>query len=387
MISKQKLASFIRSKSFIIFLVVTVILAVLPFVVSIFAKGSYSFFLFTCTLIFIYGLYAASWNFLSNSGQGSLGHAVFLGIGGFASAIIGTKIASVIAAGLGVYTIPIGILSVLLQVIVILIGGLLSAVIGLLIGLVCVRLKAWYLAIVTFGFSVIAATLSSQFDSITNGINGFPPVTLVPSGYPFYILVIIFAVSSIGIMYLVMKSRVGLAFRAIHSNEAEAKMIGINTTKYKLIAFVISTFFAGVAGGLYVYFYRFVDNSNFLPNLSFAPLIMAVIGGLGTVAGPIIGSIFMTTIEQVLATQGVTQSLNNLIGPIFPNAGYVGPPLTYLFIGIILLVIVIFSPKGLMPLFRKMYNYILTHTEEGPKKPKEPKKLKEKKIKVKETKK
>lgn len=374
MINKEKLVAFLRSKSFLMFLIVTLILLVLPLFVNLIAKNIFSFFLFTCTLIFIFGIYAASWNFLTNSGQGSLGHAVFLGIGGFSSAIIGTKIANAIAAGLGVYTIPLGFLSVILQVIVILIGGLLSAVIGLLIGLACVRLKTWYLAIVTFGFSVIAGTLSSQFDFITNGINGFPPVTLVPGGYPFYILVISFAVSSIGIMYLVMKSRIGLAFKAIHGNESEARMIGINTTKYKLIAFVISTFFAGVAGGLYVYFYRFVDNSIFLPSLSFLPLIMTVIGGLGTVAGPIVGSIIMTTLEQILATQGVTQSLNNALGPIFPNAGYVGPPLTYLFIGALLLVIVIFSPKGLMPQFRKLYNYILTHTEESPNKPKEAKK-------------
>ncbi len=87
-------------------------------------------------------------------------------------------------------------------------------------------------------------------------------------------------------MYLIMKSRMGLAFRAIHSNEAEAKMIGINTAKYKLIAFTISTFFAGIAGGLYVYFIQFVDNSIFSPTNSFLPLIMTVIGGLGTVSGP-----------------------------------------------------------------------------------------------------
>jgi len=80
---------------------------------------------------------------------------------------------------------PIGLSSVLIQVLVILIGGLLSAGIGLLIGLACVRLKAWYLAIVTFGFSVIAETLSSQFDSITNGINGFPPATFVQAATHF----------------------------------------------------------------------------------------------------------------------------------------------------------------------------------------------------------
>ncbi|MGD0406560.1 MAG: branched-chain amino acid ABC transporter permease [Candidatus Bathyarchaeia archaeon] len=358
MLNKQKLSTLVQSKSFQLFLIATAILVLIP----IFIRNS--FFMFVFTLIFIFGIYAASWNFLANSGQGSLGHAVFLGIGGFASAIIGTKISVAIISASGVYTMPIGFLSVLIQVLVILVGGLLSAGIGLLIGLACVRLKAWYLAIVTFGFSVIAETLSSQFDSITNGINGFPPATFVPSGYPFYLLVILFAVASISVMYLLMKSRMGLAFRAIHGNEAEARMIGINTAKYKLIAFVISTFFAGLAGGLYVYFYGFVDNSIFSPTNSFTPLIMTVIGGLGTVAGPVVGSIFFTSVGQILSTQSVTQSLNNTLGPFFPNAGYVGPPLTYLFIGVILLVIVIFFPKGLTPLFHKFYKYIMT--EEKP---------------------
>ena len=359
MLSTQKLTGFLRSRGLQIFLASFVILALMPLLVRD------SFFLFVFTLIFIYAIYAASWNFLANSGQGSLGHAVFLGIGGFASAIVGTRLSLAIVTALKVSSIPIGPLSVLLQVSVLLLGGLLSAGIGLLIGLACVRLKAWYLAMVTFGFSVIADTLSSQFDSFTNGVNGFTPTALVPSGFPFYILVISFAVTSVGVMYAVMKSRMGFAFRAIHGNEAEAKMIGINTAKYKLIAFTISTFFAGIAGGLYVYFFGFVQNSIFSPDLSFLPLIMTVIGGLGTVSGPIIGSIFLTSIMQILTLQPVAQGLSHTLGRFFPNVGYVGPPLTYVFIGVILIVIVIFSPKGLESLFRKFYKYLTT--EDKPK--------------------
>jgi branched-chain amino acid transport system permease protein len=263
-----------------------------------------------------------------------------------------------------------GTISLLIQISILLIGGLISAGIGLLIGLACVRLKAWYLAMVTFGFSVIAFTLSSQFDSFTNGINGFRTPIFVSGGYPFYILVISFATASITVMYLIMKSRMGLAFRAIHGNEAEARMIGINAAKYKLIAFVISTFFAGIAGGLYAYFIQFIDNSVFSPANSFLPLIMTVIGGLGTVSGPIIGAIFLTSVQQILTTQSVTQSLSTTLGPLFPKVGYVGPPLTYLIIGVILLIIVIFSPQGLTSLFRKFYKYIITEDKPGGAKPK-----------------
>jgi len=359
---QQKLFAFLRSRSFQLLVVCFAVLALIPVLITD------TFFLYVFTLIFIFSIYAASWNFLANSGQGSLGHAAFLGIGGFASAIIGTRITNALIGALGVNSLPIGALSVFIQVSVLLIGGLVSAGIGLLIGLACVRLKAWYLAMVTFGFSVIAFTLSSQFDSFTNGINGFAPTTLVPTGYPFYILVIAFAATSISVMYLIMRSRIGLAFKAIHGNESEARMIGINTAKYKLIGFVISTFFAGLAGGLYVYFIQFVDNSIFSPANSFLPLIMTVIGGLGTVIGPIIGAVFLTSITQILANQAVTQSLNTTLGPLFPKVGYAAPPLAYLIIGVILLVIVIFSPKGLVTLFHKFYNYLMS--EEKPKKAK-----------------
>jgi len=351
---KQFLTAFLHSRGFQLLLVTFAILAVLPIV------ETDSFFIYILTLIFVFAIYAASWNFLANSGQGSLGHAVFLGIGGFSSAIIGGSISRALVGALGVTVMPIGALSVFVQIVVLLVGGLVSGGIGLLIGLACVRLKAWYLAMVTFGFSVIASTLSSQFDSFTNGINGFTPVTLVPKGFPFYILVISFALASIITMYLIMRSRMGLAFRAIHGNEAEAKMIGINTAKYKLIAFVISTFFAGIAGGLYSYFLTFVDNSIFSPANSFLPLIMTVIGGLGTVVGPIIGAIFLVSIQQILALPGVVDSLRASLGSYFPGVSNVGPPLSYLIIGVILLLIVIFAPKGLISFFRKFYIYLKT---------------------------
>ncbi|HSQ48826.1 MAG TPA: branched-chain amino acid ABC transporter permease, partial [Candidatus Deferrimicrobiaceae bacterium] len=239
---KLSLNALLRSRSFLLLVAFFAALILLPILITD------NFFLTVLTLITIFAIYASSWNFLANSGQGSLGHAVFLGIGGFSSAIIGGSIATAAESWLGTTQMPIGVLSVTIQVVSLLIGGLLSAGVGLLIGLACVRLKAWYLAMVTFGFSVIAATLSSQFDSITQGINGYATTTLVSKGFPFYVLVVSFAVTSIAAMYLIMKSRMGLAFKAIHGNEAEAKMIGINTAKYKLLAFVISTFFAGVAG-------------------------------------------------------------------------------------------------------------------------------------------
>ena len=163
------------------------------------------FIIYVLTLVNIFTMYSSSWNLLAYSGQGSLGHAAFLGIGGFTS--------SLMAINLGIPPM-IGVI----------IGGLFSAFIGLLIGLACVRLRAWFLAMVTFGFSVIAETVTRYFDPITHGVFGFQTPLLVPSGTPFYYLSLSIAVLTIIFIYLVMNSKIGLAFRAIRENEQEARM-------------------------------------------------------------------------------------------------------------------------------------------------------------------
>jgi branched-chain amino acid transport system permease protein len=348
MVPRQKLALLFGSKKFLLTLGAFVVALVIPLV------NTDAFFLYVLTLITIYTIYASSWNLLATSGQGSLGHAVFLGVGGFSAALIGGSLASAASAAMGVSRVT-GPVALLIQVFVLLLGGLFSAGIGLLIGLACVRLKAWFLAMVTFGFSVIAESLFNQFDYFTHGNTGFPPVLLVSKGFPFYLLSLSFAAASILVIFLIMRSRMGIAFRAIRENESEARMVGINTSKYKLSAFIISTFFAGIAGGLFAFFIRYIDNSIFLPSYSFTPLIMSVIGGLGTITGPIIGAFILVTTQTVLDLPSVTTFLQNLVGPVFPGVSNVGPPLSYLVIGVFLVLIVIFAPKGVIALLPKLY--------------------------------
>jgi branched-chain amino acid transport system permease protein len=152
-----------------------------------------------------------------------------------------------------------------------------------------------------------------------------------------------------------MKSKWGLAFKAIRENELEAKMIGINTAKYRLLAFVISTFFAGLAGGLLVESQLFIQVDIFRAENSFLPLIMAVIGGLGTIEGPIIGSIIIVTIDAFAPlTYGYLQFLH----PLFGGVSNVGPPLKFVGLGLFLILVVIFLPQGLIHLIRKAYNYL-----------------------------
>ncbi len=289
------------------------------------------------TLIALFTIYASSWNLLATSGQGSLGHAAFLGIGGFTSSLLALNL-----------DVP--------PIIGIFIGALFSAGIGFLIGLTCVRLKAWFLGMVTFGFAVIAETLVSHFDDFTHGVMGFRTAPLVPLGLPFYYLALFLALSCVIIIYFVMKSKVGLAFRAIRQNESEAKMIGINTAKYKLYAFVISTFIAGLAGGLYAHFLRYIRVSIFTAANSFEPLMMSVIGGLGTIEGPIIGSIILVTIDSYLP------NIDKFLPVV--NGIFVGPYLRLLCLGIFLVIVVIFLPKGVSSLVHKIYKYLRSSIKE-----------------------
>ena len=140
-------------------------------------------------------------------------------------------------------------------------------------------------------------------------------------------------------------------------------MIGINTGKYRLVAFVISTFFAGLAGGLYAQSIRYIQLSIFDPYYSFLPLMMAVIGGLGTVEGPLVGSAIIVSIESYLPR--IDSFLHGLMGPLFPSVSNVGPPLRMLSLGLFLLVVVIFAPKGVAPLIKKTYNYLRSSPKEA----------------------
>ncbi len=328
---KAALTSPLRSRKFQYALIALALVAILPlFVRSEYIIGQ------VVTLMLIFAIYASSWNLLAYSGQGSLGHAAFLGIGGFASALLAAK------AGLP-------------PIVGLILGGFISAGIGLLIGLACVRLKAWFLAMVTFGFAVIIVTIVSQFDSFFGGMIGFPTLTIVPQGIPFYYATLTIAAVSIAAIFWVMKSKLGLAFKAIRENELEAKMIGINTGKYRLFAFVISTFFAGLAGGLYAESTLFIQVSIFEPYYSFLPLIMSVIGGLGTMEGPIIGSVIIVSIDSFLP---LTDKYLRPLGSLFPGVSNVGPPLRLLGLGLFLIVVVIFLPKGVTSLFHKLYDYL-----------------------------
>jgi len=269
-------------------------------------------------LMLIFIIFASSWNLLALSGQGSLGHAAFFGIGGYASTLIA------LSTGLPpVLALPL--------------GGAVAAGVGVLIGLTCARLKEWFLAMVTFGFAIITQTLLvSVLAPITGGWSGLASPRLVPldlAGNAFieyYAILAIAVLSILGIRRL-MHSRIGLAFAAIRENETEARASGVDPVRYRLLGFAASAFLAGVAGALEIHHFGYVTPDIFGIDISFLPVIYSILGGLGTLAGPVIGTVILTIVSEGLLSLGLTFQ-------------------RFIIIGLILILVVIFLPRGLVSL-------------------------------------
>jgi branched-chain amino acid transport system permease protein len=290
----------------------------------LFGMNLYLLTLLVLMVIFI--IYASSWNFLTYTGQGSLGHAAFFGLGGYASALIAT------ASGLSPY-------------ITIFLGGGAAALVGLLIAVICVRLKEWFLAMVTFGFAIIIQTLIvSQFAAVSGGWDGIAAPRLVPSTVANYQLIeyysiVLIAVMVILVFWIILRSKIGLAFAAIRENELEARAAGIDPVRYRLFAFMVSAYFSGVAGALEIHNLGYITPEIFGVDISFWPIIYSISGGLGTLAGPIVGTIVITVLWDSLQTLGITYA-------------------RFIIIGLLLVLIIIFLPKGLISLPEKIQKYL-----------------------------
>lgn len=276
------------------------------------------FLLNLLVLMLISIIFASAWNLLAYSGQGSLGHAAFLGIGAYASTLIA------IQSGISPF-------------ITIFIGATVAAFIGVLIGLTCVRLKEWFLAMVTFGFAIIVQALTvSVLAPMTGGWDGIASPRLVSPSIPGYQLIeyyaiLIITIASLIAIWSIMKSRIGLAFLAIRENELEARSAGVDPVRYRLIAFAMSAYLAGVAGALQIHHIGYITPELYGVDNSFWPITFVILGGLGTLAGPVIGTIVLTIIWEGLKATGLTFG-------------------RYVIVGFILILTIIFLPKGLVNL-------------------------------------
>ena len=285
-------------------------------------------------LMLTFIIFASAWNLLACSGQGSLGHAAFFGIGAYASTLIATQ------SGLSPF-------------ITIFIGAAVAAFIGVLIGLTCVRLKEWFLAMVTFGFAIIVQTLTvSVLAPLTGGWDGIASPRLVSPSIPGYQLIeyyaiLVITIASIVAIWYIMKSRIGLAFLAIRENELEARAAGIDPVRFRLLAFALSAYLAGVAGALMIHHIGYLTPEIYGVENSFWPVTYVILGGLGTLAGPVVGTIALTIIWEGLKATGLTFG-------------------RYVIVGVMLILAIIFLPRGLVSLPEQVQEWVMRRRKKDP---------------------
>lgn len=233
-------------------------------------------------------LMAISLNLISGfTGQFSLGHAGFMAVGAYVS------------AALSVYVTPLFpssfLITQILFIIFLFIGGAASAFVGLLIGLPSLRLKGDYLAIVTLGFGEIIRVVILNMNFV-GGARGF---TGIPQHSNFFWVFFILVLSILFFKRLIYTVK-GLSFMAVRDNEIAAQAIGIYPTKVKVTAFVTGAFFAGVGGGLFAHFFSYLNTSSFgfLKSVDF--IAMVVLGGMGSLTGSILAAIILTALPELL---------------------------------------------------------------------------------------
>ncbi len=229
----------------------------------------------------ILAIFAASWDLLAGfAGQISFGHAAFFGISGYFTAAF--------VKFFGFH-----------WVLAMIIGAGYAVIFSLLIGIPCLRLKGPYLALGTLAFSLILWNLflTGTWLGGTEGISGLPSTGDI---FLVFYVVAAFMVASLVIMRAIVDSRLGTILKAIRDDETCADASGINTTVYKLIAFMISGFFAGVSGALFVLDTTAVNPAVFQTLYSFYAIIMAAIGGIATIYGSIVGAFLFTLLSEFL---------------------------------------------------------------------------------------
>lgn len=289
-----------------------VIVAVLLFVVNAFISREG---LFGFGIPYYYGeilsltgisiILAVSLNLITGfTGQFSIGHAGFMAVGAYSSVFLTVYCSAGVERWL---TSLIGatLAQTLVFLVVIVFGALVAALAGLVVGIPSLRLRGDYLAIVTLGFAEIIRIIILNIDRV-GGATGFRGAVAPWEGRPIipayanFIWIGAFAVITIVVVYNIVNSDVGRALISIREDELASEAMGVNTTRYKVLAFVISSAFAGIAGALFGHFRQFLHTNDFQFIRSFEILIMIVLGGMGSITGAVLGAIVITILPELL---------------------------------------------------------------------------------------
>ena len=257
---------------------------------------------------------AQSWNIIGGyTGYASFGNSVFYGLGSYGTAIAMVQWHLPFGAGLAV-------------------GAVLAVAFAVLLGLPVLRLRGHYFAIATLALAEVMIAIFSNLDIAGRNIGLVLP--LLRGDAMFYELALGLLVLTTLVIVWIARSRFGFGLISIRENEEAAAVMGVNTTLYKVLAFALSGFFSALAGGIHAYWITFLDPvSAFDIGLNVKMIIMSVFGGPGSILGPVVGALLLSAVSEILSTE-----ISSLAG---------------LFFGIVIVVAVVFMPRGLADLGRR----------------------------------
>jgi branched-chain amino acid transport system permease protein len=300
-----------------------------PFVVS-------PYMLYILNTIGIASIAAVGLNILIGyTGQISLGHGAFFGVGAYAAAILATRF------GVGFYlAIPA--------------AGIVTALVGLIFGIPSGRLKGLYLTIATLAGQFIIEYALIHWDSLTMGTMGItlPAAKIfhweIAGDRAFFFLIFCSLILTTWLAVNIMRSKYGRAFIAIRDNDRAAEGMGIPIFKYKLLSFAISSFYAGFAGALWAYYMVSITAEPFNLSLSVEYIAMVIIGGMGNIPGAIFGATFITLLNELL--RYITGLLMNV--GVVTSSGLNMAPLREFVFGLAIVLFILLEPRGIAELWR-----------------------------------
>ncbi|HSM22188.1 MAG TPA: branched-chain amino acid ABC transporter permease, partial [Rubrivivax sp.] len=236
-------------------------------------------------------------------------------------------------------------------------AGLFAAALGIVVGLPSLRIKGLYLAVATLAMQFLLVYVFREWDSVTGGVRGVnvPPASL----FGFDLDTdqrMVYLIGACAVLLLIgarnlFRTRVGRAFIAIRDKDISAEVLGIDLLRYKLSAFAIGSFYAGVAGALLAYYYRAMTPEYFTLQLSIFYLAAIIVGGLGSTLGTVFGAVFMTLVPEILRA-GVA-----VIAQWAPRATEILSPIQQLVFGLLIIGFLVFEPHGLLEIWRRVRRF------------------------------
>jgi branched-chain amino acid transport system permease protein len=272
-------------------------------------------------LVLLYVTLGSAWNILGGmAGQLSLGHAAFFGIGAYSAAILASK--SSLSPWLGLALGPVVVLPV-----------------ALIVGRICFRLRGPYFTLATIAVGEVVRLVALNWRELTGGAVGVvirPSVFSGTNKIPYYYVILAMAVGTVALSQWISRRKLGYFLMAVREDEETAESIGIDTIRYKLIALSLSAAVTAMAGAFYANYFLFVEPTVVLPlALSVEIVLIAIIGGLGTVPGPVLGAVLLKLSSEVF--RNYFEQANLLI------------------YGALLILVILFMPDGLVGGFRKIF--------------------------------